>query len=323
MRWARPIVVFVLFAGACAPAPTGVGDEQDDGKADRGGRPAFREVDPTHTSATFRRSIVDALRLLDSDEAAVARLTAQSIRDGRVAVDELADLTCWDFDRLRRELELPYGPADFPSLRQRGSAVLAAIAAQIDGYMWSDRVYVARGLAPRRLAATPIHEVNHVLNRSEVGYWDDLPTSAFLHEYRAFYAERLFDPETYRGVDLVAYVIDLYALDGKALSPSARAQPLTPRLLPDGEAWRARHLGDDPVDVEADCPTYAEPPRDYYRVMMRGCALFVASRSGWCCSASHRAAGDEPEPGTATAAEATSTWRCPLGAPAARREKGA
>jgi hypothetical protein len=90
------------------------------------------------------------------------------------------------------------------------------------------------------LAATLVHEVNHVINRSEVGYYDDLPTSAFLHEYRAFHAERLFDPSFYEGVDLVDYVVTQYELDRGKIAPAILASPLTPRLVPDSDAWRAR-----------------------------------------------------------------------------------
>ena len=97
-----------------------------------------------------------------------------------------------------------------------------------------------------RLAATLVHEVNHVINRSEVGYYDDLPTSAFIHEYRAFYAEALFDPEEYEGIDLVDYVIENYELDRIEDPRQILANPLTPRLLPDAAAWRARNVASNP-----------------------------------------------------------------------------
>ncbi len=32
------------------------------------------------------------------------------------------------------------------------------------------------------------------------------------------------------------------------------ADPLTPRLVPDAEAWRLRDVASDPVDDEASCP---------------------------------------------------------------------
>jgi hypothetical protein len=120
--------------------------------------------------------------------------------------------------------------------------------------MWSNRIYVSRGQITKRLAATLIHEVNHVINRSEVGYYDDLPTSAFVHEYRAFYVESLFDPKEYAGIDLVDYVIENYDLDRAKIAPATLRTPLTPLLLPDAAAWTARRPQDDVRDVDDDCP---------------------------------------------------------------------
>lgn len=228
-------VLAIAFFSACVDAPEDepddFGDVGDDGKGDRGDRPAFVEVDPAHSSAAFRTYIRKALTLLENDDSQIARLTAQSIRAGRVKLDELADLTCWDLERLHAE---------------------DATVSEVDGYMWSNRIYVARGMPTARLAATLVHEVNHVINRSEVGYWDDFPTSAFVHEYRAFHAEAMFDPEPYEGIDLVDHVIELYELERDAIDPDVLAAPLTPRMLPDATSWRMRRVADDPPD--AACP---------------------------------------------------------------------
>jgi hypothetical protein len=255
-RLLLPLLAAVV---ACGGEP---GDPEDpfdpDDKEDRGDRAVFYEVDPGHSSASFREYVAKAVRLLESDESEVAQLTARAIRDGRVRIDELVDLTCWDFERVRREVSTPIASSDFASLRKPNSRVARILTTELAGYMWSNRIYVSRGQTTRRLAATLVHEVNHVINRSEVGYWDDLPTSAFRHEYRAFYAESLFDPEEYEGVDLVDYVIDLYELDREAMPASVIAKPLTERLLPTEAAWRARRVKDDVPDVDADCPARTE-----------------------------------------------------------------
>ena len=120
--------------------------------------------------------------------------------------------------------------------------------------MWSNRIYVSRGQTARGLAATLVHEVNHVINRSEVGYYDDLPTSAFVHEYRAFHAETMFDPGPWKGVDLVERVITSYELDRAKIPASVLAHPVTPRLLPDATSWRLRAAQDDVPDDDAACP---------------------------------------------------------------------
>ncbi len=246
-------LALALAVAACSAPGDEVEPLDDGGKADRAGAPAFIEVDPAHTSAAFRRYIAGGLAFLEASESQVARLTARAIRDGKVRVDELADLTCWDFQRVRGELpELDLAPGDFARLHDRDGEVAGELAGALDGYMWSGRVYVARGLSARRLGATLVHEVNHVINRSDVGYYEDLPTSAFLHEYRAFYAESLFEPGPYEGVNLVDYVIENYDLDRSKIPADILANPLTPILLPTQAAWAERDVSAD-VEEQADC----------------------------------------------------------------------
>ncbi|MBX3159704.1 MAG: hypothetical protein KF773_27285 [Deltaproteobacteria bacterium] len=246
-----------LVAGCVATEGGGDGDEDFDDGGDDGGKAdgvaRFCEVDAKHTNATFRRYIHRALDALGASDREIAGYTLRSIEDGRVRIDELSDLTCADFQRVRADLpDLHLTNADYGKLKQRGSAVAKAIAGAIDGYMWSNRIYVSRGQDPVRLASTLVHEVNHVLNRSEVGYYDDLPTSAFLHEYRAFHAERLFDAASWAGTDLVDYVITEYELDRSKIPASVLAHPLTPALLPTETAWRKRAVELD-EDEPADC----------------------------------------------------------------------
>jgi hypothetical protein len=249
----RSCVLALAGLVACASAPASDDDELGGGKDDRGTSSRFVEVDPTHTNATFRAYIEKALDKLAAQDSDLARLTVQSIAAGKVRIDELSDLTCNDFERVRKDLpDLGLTAEDYALLKRRGSEITAAIAGEIDGYMWSNRIYVSRGQTAQRLAATLVHEVNHVINRSEVGYYDDLPTSAFLHEYRAFHAERMFDPAEYAGLDLVDYVVTTYELDRDKIAPAVLASPLTPRLLPDADAWRARA-------VDADVPDPACP----------------------------------------------------------------
>ncbi len=257
----RSWLLALALCGACATPEDGLddtelGDLDLGGKEDRGGA-GFVEVDPSHSSATFRRYIERAIVKLEVDDSQIAQLTAKSIRAGKVRIDELVDLTCWDFERARQELSTaatPLASEDWQTLQDPGSDAAAVLSAELDGYMWSNRIYVSRGQTVTRLAATLIHETNHVINRSEVGYWDDLPTSAFLHEYRAFYAEAMFDPDEYEGIDLVDHVLALYELDRDAMRPEALQMPLTPRLLPDTAAWRARKLSNDVPDDPSTCP---------------------------------------------------------------------
>lgn len=248
----RAVSLVLASLVACA-APADEPLEGSDGKSDGQTSTRFVEVDATHTNPTFRAYIHRALDTMRERDIELTRLTVSSIAAGHVRIDELADLTCADFLRVLHDLpDLGLAPADHARLKQRGSAVTAALAAQLEGYMWSNRIYVARGHDATRLAATLVHEVNHVINRSEVGYYDDLPTSAFLHEYRAFHVERMFDPAAYDGVDLVDHVLTLYELDRTMIPASVLADPLTPRLLPTAVAWRERRVEDD-IEEPADC----------------------------------------------------------------------
>lgn len=241
----------LLLLSACATSP--IDDELDDERGDLEG--AFAEIDTAHSNVTFRRYIDGAIRLLERDGSDLATLTAKSIRDHHVKIDELVDLTCWDFERVRADLpDAKLVPADYHRLQDRGSPIAKVLTEELDGYMWSNRIYVSRGQPVRRLAATLIHEVNHVINRSEVGYFDDLPTSGFIHEYRAFHAESLFDPDTWKGIDLVDHVIENYEFDRTKIAPATLAQPLTPTLLPDAEAWKTRKVDADEPDDDARCP---------------------------------------------------------------------
>jgi hypothetical protein len=247
--------VALVLCGACVAGPDDLPDDLTaGGKDDRGDRPAFFEVDPSHSSAAFRAYVGRAIAVLEADDSEIAQLTARAIRAGRVKIDELVDLTCWDFERARQEITgVTLTSADYARLRP-GTTVADAINDELDGYMWSNRIYVSRGQPARQLASTLVHETNHVINRSEVGYWDDVPTSGFVHEYRAFYAERMFDPAPLDGIDLADHVIELYDLDRAAIDPDVLADPLSPRLLPDADAWRERRVSADPVDDDASCP---------------------------------------------------------------------
>ena len=249
----RLVSIIGLLVAACAEVPVDEAPAGDD-KGVRGGGAGFTEVNPRRSSAAVRTYVERAGRELEQDDSQIARLTAASIRAGRVKIDELVDLTCWDFERVRKDVpDLRLTSADYARLVP-GGALARALAGEIDGYMWSNRVYVSRGQSTRSLAATLVHETNHVINRSEVGYWDDLPTSAFRHEYRAFYAEAMFDADAYDGVDLTAHVIELYDLDRRRIRASVLAAPLSPRLLPDTAAWSARNVAGDPRDDDATCP---------------------------------------------------------------------
>ena len=72
------------------------------------------------------------------------------------------------------------------------------------GYMWGNRLYftLKSSTDPNELAATLVHEINHVTNRSECHYYENIdthelePDLAFVEEYRAFLSECYFTRDT-------------------------------------------------------------------------------------------------------------------------------
>lgn len=253
---ARWTLALLLTVGCTDPS----GDDSlgGEGKEDSAG--GFSEIDSDHTSQTFRRYIEAAVRLLERTDTELARTTAKSVRDRKVLIDELDDLTCWDFERVRNDFpDAGLVPADWFELQKPGNAAAKFITENLDGYMWSNRIYVARDMPVKRLAATIIHEVNHVINQSEVGYYDNLPTSGFIHEYRSFAMEAQFDPAEYEGIDLVEFVIENYELDRSKIDPGVLKEPLTPIFIPDKAAWDERDVASDVPDDDAKCPSNLPP----------------------------------------------------------------
>ncbi|MEN9799783.1 MAG: hypothetical protein RL653_3480 [Pseudomonadota bacterium] len=198
--------------------------------------PSFTEVNPQRSSAAFRGKVEAALRLLEKSGTPTARGTVEALRSGRVKVDGFSDLTRSDYRRLARELD-PRGKvltADaFESLGREGSRAHKLVDGAIYGYMWDDRVYVSTETSTRRLAATLVHEVNHVLNRSEENYRG--AKAKLREEYRAHYAERValgveMTPERCRR--LKQHIIREYALTG--VTPADVADVPAGTWVPDG-----------------------------------------------------------------------------------------
>jgi hypothetical protein len=133
----------------------------------------------------FGAYVARAVGLLAANRSREAQCTLDAIRSGQVRIGPLAALTPADYRRVRRDLNrwhirLP---------ESRASAV-QAIARSLNGYMWSNRVYVHPQLSPRLLAATLVHEISHVLNASQGHYRG--AKDVLREEYRAFYAEKRF-----------------------------------------------------------------------------------------------------------------------------------
>ena len=163
------------------------------GMLEKGMQYPFLEVNPARSSLAFRAEVQAALDLLRQGSSAVGKATFEAIATGKVRVDSLSDLSRDDFLRVRKDLVksgVEVSVEDFLKLHDEKSRVSRAITSSMDGYMWDDRVYVRLGQKPAALAETLVHEVNHVLNRSEESYRG--VKNVLVEEYRSAYAEELF-----------------------------------------------------------------------------------------------------------------------------------
>ena len=185
----------------------------NDGKGDRASSPpVYHTVGDLPLSEAANATLKAGLEVLTqvAREGATGRQRAQAaetlarIAAGDVRIGALETARGVDLWHMCRDLEqpglCPESPPEDPEWT--GDAALrVAIPMAIDGYQWGDRIYFAfaaegsEGLEPQTLAVTLVHEVNHVLNRSECSYYADVwahevdDTLAFLEEYRAFVAE--------------------------------------------------------------------------------------------------------------------------------------
>jgi hypothetical protein len=139
----------------------------------------------------------------DTDpRAALAAATLERITTGDVLLGSIQDSRGRDRWHMCRDFELsacegrPTRDADWIG----DDEVADTIDNELDGYMWGNRLYFSffEDREPSSLAATLVHEVNHILNRSECSYYEDIDqhrvndTLAYIEEYRAFLAECFF-----------------------------------------------------------------------------------------------------------------------------------
>ena len=197
----RPLKTSALLATALVITACGSADVIDPGGAapDETVAKGDRGDDPTTPIARAISVLADIADNGDTDlQRDMARETVNRIQAGDVwigAVDQARgeDLwhMCMDF--------MPAECGERPTSKKWAATkkIRETIFAELDGYQWGNRLYftLPEDIDPKELAATLVHEVNHVLNRSECSYYKDFTTHkvdetyAFVEEFRAFYAE--------------------------------------------------------------------------------------------------------------------------------------
>lgn len=155
-----------------------------------------------------------------------------------------------------------------PSDDWRGDAALAKkLKADLAGYQWGNRIYFSLDASTDidELAVTLVHEVVHVLNRSECSYYRVIeahevePDLAYVEEFRSFVSECYFRdaPATVEGCTTSAAArVDDYGYPAKLsnivaggdakkittaiLATEAGAAPRFGRLVPRKHDWPSR-----------------------------------------------------------------------------------
>lgn len=210
------VALLSLSALACDGSTSPQGDARPtDPKGDRGdGAHAYRTVRdealPADAHATLSAALAELARVeVEGSSGRQRRLAAETlarIEAGAVRLDAIERARGMDLWHMCKDLDAHDACRGEPPHEDEADtwdgddALRDALANDLDGYMWGDRLYFRfdDALEPSALAATLVHEVNHVLNRSECSYYADYfahevePTLAFLEEYRAFVTECVY-----------------------------------------------------------------------------------------------------------------------------------
>ena len=240
---------------------------------------AYADVDATKPfTASDRRVLEQGL-----DKIARVAKTASSPFRKRLATETLARIEAGDvllgsistshgIDRwnMCKDFKLPIcqgtAPADDDTTWLGDDALGRKLERELLGYQWGNRLYftLTRSSDIDLLAATIVHEVDHVLNRSECDYYSDLPdhvmdgNKAFVQEYRAYVAECYFVKddsanvetctdyaskklESYEFVHDLSKLLPNHSNDPKVLTKAfvdatATSAPFG-RLIPDAAVW--------------------------------------------------------------------------------------
>jgi hypothetical protein len=246
-------VVMLALAPACGGDGSSTPDPEDCSA------PAFVEINDTNASAQLAAEAHSALTYLceNATDLDLALHTYRSIVDGRVQIDTISDLTDLDYATALVFFELP---PDTPR-----AVAMPQLEAELAGYMWGNRIYVVLGGDAMALATTLVHEVNHVLNRSDENYYLPINSSltpaeerdrlnaltvdegaAFREEYRAFYIEQALTGASLdvgkeqSMAELKASIAELYGFTSLNLDDF----PDFPAglLVPDESSWDSRPI---------------------------------------------------------------------------------
>lgn len=264
-RLSRQIcVAFVgLTLGACSSADPTEGESEDE-IARRTHRYVDVSADAPMTGVA-RDKILRALTKIGrvSRDAknpvrrALATETLARIESGDVllgSIQAARGIDRWHMckDESERACEGPMPAAD--DRTWKGDASLAKkLETDLAGYQWGNRIYftLSSETDVEELAATLVHEVDHVANRSECSYYKVIdahvvdPDPAYVEEFRAFYSECVFNEEEPTNTTCSAYAagrVGDYGFD-------AKLSRILPNRSSDPEQLGARVLASEDGDA--------------------------------------------------------------------------
>ncbi len=267
-------LVLVSIVASCSAAPDQIlGGEAASGdkganwvaaaaKTDRGDAEAAwvdvdetRPMDEVATSVMLEALAVIARSAVDAEtdlQATLARQTIERIEAGDVLLGAVSSASGRDLWHMCRDLERD-DCGDVPDDADWGGpeGLREVLAEELDGYQWGNRLYftLTTETDVEELAGTLVHEVNHVLNRSECSYYRDFVTHevdddlAWIEEYRAFFAECVWR----RGADLKACV---EWADETLVEREYGLEPDLEQVLPEGETTQV--IADSLLDPESE-----------------------------------------------------------------------
>jgi len=203
----------------------------------------FQEVNEVRSSQEFKIYMQDALNLLKNHATKIGKYTYKSIANGRVKIDLLMDLTRQDFahvvaDYTYDDENFPIDVSDYEEFQNGNEDIVSLIESQLAGYMWHNRIYVHHHHTTYSLARTLVHEVNHVLNRSEVHYYES-SSNTLREEYRAFLAEAKFQQKNFNSSKFRKKILrETRLLYGLAISAVRKVRSIPKGLfIPSRKNW--------------------------------------------------------------------------------------
>lgn len=153
------------------------------------------EADAARVDEAHRHAFLgDVLAILENSHSPIAANTIRALQSGAVHLDTLDRMTVEDCVQLLVENPKPW--AGIASAEQCGSnpglaRVPAPVLQRVSGFQNENRIYVNPARSPKDMAATVVHEMNHVVNHSGEHYGTQ--AEIFAEEYRAYFVAQQFE----------------------------------------------------------------------------------------------------------------------------------